>query len=452
MTLSSRTLAAGSKPIRVLPLFLFLLITAFPAVSQATLTLDEAVKRALDNSLNLKRDAIELARREYSANHLWSEIFPAFSLSAGLTFLPSTNLFSEPGFHYNSEALSYNFNFGLSLTLNPSLGASMKIIELAYRTELLNYEEASKQLEIKVIKDFLGIIKNKEYLDYLKESLEIAEQKLAKDSLSRQNGLLSELDFLNSRLNTETARYTLSNATVTYNNSLREFLDLLGMEAGTDIVLLGTLEIAPVVLDPDQLIMEHLVKRPDILSRRQAIERLELTRKVTAYQNRAPTLELGTTWRGGSPASNRKDGFGDPFTDSLSGSLTLRIPVDSWIPGTRQNQAVRNADTEIEKARLDLQNTELQAKTQIRSLIANLRSTWESLEIARLRMEIARRTIEATEEGFNKGTVESRVLDDTRNKLTDAHQQLLQGEFNYQSLLLDLAAALNTDWKTLTRH
>jgi len=126
------------------------------------------------------------------------------------------------------------------------------------------------------------------------------------------------------------------------------------------------------------------------------------------------------------------------------------VPIDSWIPGTRQNQTVRSASAEIEKARLDLENIEIQAKTKIRSLVSNLRNTWASLEIARMRVEIAERTVEAADEGFRSGTIEFLELENYRKDLSDARQRLLQGEYFYQSLLLDLAAALNMDWKTMT--
>ena len=57
----------------------------------------------------------------------------------------------------------------------------------------------------------------------------------------------------------------------------------------------------------------------------------------------------------------------------------------------------------------------------------------------------------ATEEGFAKGTVEFRDLEDIRRELTDVQLRLLQNEYSYQSYLLDLAAALNVDWRTLAR-
>jgi multidrug efflux system outer membrane protein len=420
------------------------------AAETVTLSLDDAVKRALNQSLNLKKNAIDLAEAGYSAGKLWSEIFPGFNLSTGFSFLPTTTLITEPGFSYRNEDLSYTINFGLSLSLNPSFYPSMKRIELAYRSQLLSYESARKQLEIQVVKSFLDLITRKANISYMEETLELAAQKLNSDRIARQNGLLSELTWLNSQLSVETARYNLSNARGTYQNALGEFLAILGMDIDSEIIFDGTLELSQVNYDPEQLILEHLPKRPDIVNQRQTIERLELTKNQTSLSSRSPTLNLSSQWRGG-PAPNA-GGLGAPFQDSVSGNLTLTIPIDSWIPGTRQNQTVRAAGTELEKAKLDLQNTEIQAKTQIRSLISNLQNTWESLEIARLRVDVALRTVEATNQGFRNGTVEFRELEDRRNDLSDARQRLLQGELSYQSLLLDLAAALNVEWKSLSKQ
>jgi len=422
---------------------------ALPTVSAetVTLTIDEAVRRALDQSINLKKGSIDLGLAQYSASNLWSEIFPSFSVSTGLTFLPKTPLFTNPGFNYDQNGLSYSFDVGVSLSLNPSFSASMKRIELAYQAQQLSYDTACKQLEIQVIKNFLSLVTMKENIAYLGESLTLAEQNMQRDDTARKNGLLSELDWLNSRLSVETARYNLIYAQGNYQNALGDFLALLGIDAGTDIDFSGTVEISQVSLDPEQLIQEYLPKRPDIVSQRQTIERLEYTKNVTDLSARSPSLRLATQWQG-TPAAG--GGLGAPFTDNVSGSLTLSIPIDGWIPGSKQNQTIRSANADVDKARLDLQNTETQAKTQIRSLVLNLQSTWQSLEIARLRVDIAQRTVDAAEQGFQSGTVEFQELETLRRDLSSARQQLLQGEYNYQSLILDLATALNVDWKTLT--
>ena len=441
-------------------LFLFLFILLQPLLPQVmaapqnavVLTIEEAVELAVSQSLVLQRSSIDLNQAAYSANNLWSEIFPGFSLSARMNLLPSTNLFTGDGFSYSTNNLSYSITLGASLSLNPSIRSSMDRISLAYSAQLLSWENARNQLEIQVIKSFLSLANRQENIKHLQDRLETALHKLEQDRIARQNGLLSELAWLNSQLSVQTARYNLSTAAGAYQNALGEFLAQLGMDPSIDLILDGTMEIGPLSLNAESLIFEHLPRRPDIVAQRQTIERLELNRNITTLSSRSPSLSLSTTWQGGSLTGRDGGGLGAPFVDSISGNITLSVPIDSWIPGTRQNQNVRAVSAEVEKARLDLQNTETRAKNQIRSLVSNLENTWESIEIARLRLDIAQRTVEATEIGFRNGTAGYQELEDRRNDLSDARQRLLQGELTYQNMLLDLAAALNINWRTLAAN
>jgi outer membrane protein TolC len=202
------------------------------------------------------------------------------------------------------------------------------------------------------------------------------------------------------------------------------------------------IEIVKSEADADQLIKENLARRPDIVSKRQEIERLENAHKQTVLSNKAPSIRLEASW------SSRNF---NPFTDIVGGNATISIPIDPWIPGTGRSQSVLGAKTAIDKARLDLQSAEDDAAAQIRSLAANLRNSWDSIEIARLSMSIAERSHELIQHGFNNGTVESLKLEDARNNLTTARQRLLQSELTYFNMILDISAALNIGWKDLMK-
>jgi outer membrane protein TolC len=403
---------------------------------------ERAVELALERSLNLQKSFIDLNTAGIAANNLWAEVFPDISLSGGVSYrtpLLTGAPFTAGGFGYTASA-------GLSLRLTPSLPQAMKIIDLTYRSRLLNYESARRQLEIQVIKTFFGLLAEKQNLAHLEEIRALAEQQFERNRTAFANGLAGQLAVLQSRLGAETARMNLIRAEAAYNVNLREFLALLGLDQGTGVltavVLEGELEIARIGADPEQLIRDHLGNRPDIVSQRQNIERLELTRRQTVLNSRAPAVSLSAQWSGTGPGTSG-------FTDSLSGSLTLGIPIESWIPGAKGHQAIGAAEAGVEKARLDLKDTENRAMREVRSLTENLKASWEGIEIARLRAEIAERAYELTADGFRNGTVESLALQEARNDMAEARQQVLEGELAYQTMILDLAAALNIDWKTL---
>ncbi|MDR2747686.1 MAG: TolC family protein, partial [Treponema sp.] len=321
------------------------------------------------------------------------------------------------------------------------------LLSLAYRQELLNYEDARRLLEIDIAKEFYTLIMNRENLSQLEETLSLAEKQLEKHRVGRANGMISEAVLLQSRLAVETARYDLSKARADYSVELGAFLNGLGLSSGTPVRLEGEFTIQKMELDPEELIRDCLPRRPDIQRQRQAIEKLEMTERRDAVSSRAPSLDLSFNWGGGSGAGP----INGPFSDNLSGSATLRIPINPWIPGTKESQSLRKTGTEISKARLALKNTEDTAAAEIRSLASNLQNSWESLEIARLREEIARRSYDYSEQGFLSGSVEALTLENSRNSLAEARNQLLLGESNYRKQVLDLARAINADWRQFVR-
>jgi outer membrane protein TolC len=216
------------------------------------------------------------------------------------------------------------------------------------------------------------------------------------------------------------------------------------MDGGEDIEPEGEITIERLEVNPERLIAEYLVKRPDMVSQRQTIERLELTEKQTTLNARSPSLSLSTRWQGSSGTGANAGNF----TDTLSASLSVDIPIAGWISGTSGQsggQSIQSAKANVEKAKLDLKNTENQGRAEIRSLSENLQNSWTSIEIARLQVEVAERTFELSEQGFRNGAMESLTLENARNSLAQAQQQLLEIELSYMNMILDLAAALNID-------
>ncbi|MDR1898814.1 MAG: TolC family protein [Treponema sp.] len=422
--------------------FLMVSLSAFSPGAGAgeplTLTLDEAVTRALDQNLDLKKSLIDLSTAEYASGQLWAELFP--TISAGLGADYSTGLFTGSGFELDRKNGSYSASLGISLNLSAGIPHTMKMIRLAWQTELLNYEDARRRLEIETTKNFYSLLADGENIHFLEESLELARRQFDNNQIAFNNGLMGEMSLLQSRLEVETARFNLSAGRAAYANRMGEFLALLGLEHDRETVLAGKLSVARVDADPDKLIRENLPGRPDIVNLKRTVERLRYTEKRNRLESRAPSIRLETQW--GGAGENAEE-----FADSLRGAISLSIPLDSWIPGTKTARSLRSDGAELEKAELDLKNAGIAAVSQIRSLTANLRNSWESIEIARLRVSVAERTYTLTEEGFRNGTVESMVLADARNNLADARQRLLMSELSYQTMMLDLSAAVNADWK-----
>jgi outer membrane protein len=402
---------------------------------RVTLSLDDALRLGVENSLSLQRSLLDLSSAEYSANRLWAEVFPSISASIGASY-GSRPLFSGSG----SGSVGTSASLGLNLTLNAGIPFAMRNIRLAYQARLLGYEDARNQLELRITRNFYSLIADRDDLGVLTDMLQLAQMQYERDRVAFNYGRIGELTLMQSMFAVENARYTLSRARSAYANGMGDFLVLIGMAQDTDAELEGEIEITRVEIDAERLIGENLLRRPDIVSRRREIERLENAGMQVLYASRAPSLRLDAGWNARSFS---------PFADGVSGGATLSIPIDPWVPGTRSSQSIRNSRIAVEQARLDLQSTETTAAAQIRALAANLHDSWYNIEIARLGLSLAERGYELTEIGFRGGTVDSLRLEDARNNLVGARQRLLQSELLYLFLILDISAALNICWKEL---
>ena len=436
------------KPVIVPFLLCFFLISSFSSVfAQNTgsgfarqLTLDEAVNLALEYNLSLRKTEIDLAASGYSEKNLWSEIFPTISASASVGY--TSPLLSGSGFEINERGRRYSTSFSISLGLNAGIPYAMRSIRLAHQGNILRYEDARNQLSIQVTKMFFARVAEKNNLLLLEEILNLAQRQYTRTQTLFRNGIVGELSLLQSRLAAEDARFNLSSARIAHQNNMAEFLSMIGMSFDENITLSGEVNIVRIEVDAETLIGEYLSLRPDIVSSRQEIERLQNAHTHTVMQSRAPSLNLSMNWNSASTGT-----FFDPFSDTLSATATVNIPIDPWIPGTPRSQTISRASDSIEKARLDIEAAENSARTQIRSLSAMLRNSWDSIQIAKLSLDAAQRSYQLTEHGFLSGTVEALTLEDARNNMANARQRLLQTELSYFNMTLDLSAAINVDWK-----
>ena len=399
------------------------------------MTLDQAVSLALEYDLPLRKIEIDLGASGYSERNLWSLIFPSISANASVGY--SGNLFSSAPARGDS-GLNYNVRLGITFALNAGIPYAMRSIRLAHQGNILRYDDARNQLSIQVTKGFYSLVAEKNNLQLLEEILSLAQRQYTRSQTLYRNGLIGEHSLIQSSLDVENARFNLSTAGITHENNIADFLSMLGMPPDDNVTLSGEINIVRIEADAEMLISEHLPRRPDIVRGMQEIERLQNERMRIIMSDRAPSLSLSAEW--GSSSFN-------PFVDSFSARATLSIPISPWIPGTSSSQTISRASDSIEKARLDLEITETSARTQIRSLSARLRNSWESIRIARLSLEAAQRSYQLTEQGFMNGTVEALTLQNARNNMASSRQNLLRAELSYFNMILDLSAAVNVDWK-----
>jgi outer membrane protein TolC len=331
----------------------------------------------------------------------------------------------------------------LTLNLNAGLPFTMANISLAYKNSLLNYEQARRLLVSQTSKSYFALVAQKDRINVLEAAMRLASEQLERDRIARQSGYVGELDYLSAQVSTERAKLSYNQAVSDYQNALGLFLTALGLDGGRTVVLTGKPEISKLSLDMDALITGKLLQRPDLVAQRNEIQRLKTARTESFLSTKGPQLDLSATW-GASPNNG--------FDDFLGAGVYVRIPVDPWIPRTKGDQTVKQSSAEYQKALLELQDMENNARQEIRSYTDRISTTWTEVEIARLQAGYAQRAFDLAEQAYRRGTMRFLDYETTRNRLIDTQQQQLQSELNYKILVLDLASALNMKEEELMNY
>jgi outer membrane protein TolC len=395
------------------------------------LTLEKAVKLALDADAGIKKNAVELGLAKTDADSLWAQIFPSINLSAGMSYdIPLRYTTPRNGPAYSASA-------GLSLNLNAGLPYAMKKITLAYRQKLLTMEDARRLLALSVAKDFYSLIAREQNLLVAENAKKLAEEQMERDTAAWRNGYKGELEYLQGRLSAEQAALNYQKALAEYRNTLADFCAALGLDGG-GIRLSGAVEIERIVPDPEKLIGEYLPRRPDLAAKRDAVERSQAEEKQKTLSAKAPSLALSANW--GAQAADDFSWEGDA---SVGASVRLSIPLNPWIPRTKENSELKAAAAAVEIARIDFEDAWEKARREIRLLCAGLETAWNETGLSRLQLEIAARGYELSETAYRAGAMSFVDFEIARNKYTEARQGLLAGELAYKLLVLDLASALN---------
>ncbi len=411
-----------------------------PLGAQSVLTVDGAVKTAVEKNLSLQRSSWDLDAKKRQSDNAWGVFLPSTSLGAGLSKSnESTNALGakvDPPWVYSQSA-------GVSLTLAPSVWANLETVKLNYRSGQLTYDLARKSLEKNVRLAYAALLLEKENLKLAEENIQRKEKSLADTKLKFQSGLAPDLDVLSAQVSLETLKPSYQKLQASFQNDLGQLKVLLGLPLDQALVLEGSLETAvEKTLDLSKV-------RTDTVSpsERQAALNIEATKYSLAAQQASswlPTATLGWTY---SPAISLQDGA--KWADS--GALTLRLSysLDSFIPWTTSKEKLTEAEESVRSAESQLQETRTNSALTRQNDLRQIQQAIQSLQTQALNVELAQKTYDLSLEAYKRGTKDLLSLQNTEGDLNQARYDLLAQRYSLISTVLNLEYELDVPFGTL---
>lgn len=424
-----------------------------------TLTVDQAVEYALQNSRDLKSNDIDLAIKERSAKYSWNVFLPDITVSGtaarttdidstlnqmnamqGLAALtggqPVPPIEAEEKYHW---ALVGNINAQLNLSL--AYIYSIRAAKAGYEGGKITWEQSQKQTIMNIKKLFYGLLLQQESLEIQRMSLENARQRAAQAQINFNNGRIPQLQFFNAQVTYENQRPEVETAERSFNQQLDTFAFLIGMPVGTKIELSGSIEPEYVNVTTEELLEKYGEKNLDLRALQNNIDILNMNLKALNLSSYTPALVLSYGYQ---PTGTWWSGDLD-FADQGSLSITLAFNITNMLPWSANRQQAQDLKDNISKLNLTMETLTENQKVQVRKAVDTLNQAREQIDSMGRTVELAQRSYDMSVSSFNNGRMELLDVRDAQTQLNQAMLGQLNQKFNYISALMDLEYELNSD-------
>ncbi len=419
-----------------------LLVGVSTNAQELQLTLDEAVKIALDDNPTIQVADLEIERYDY-----------VMAETKGM-FLPSLSIDSYYNYSVIAQQMSKSMQISADGTSTVSAAANLSIPLYApaiSRTLSLNKTQMAAAVETargskitlaaEVKKAYYNTLLAEQSLEVLEESSAISKKNVEDTQVMFNNGLIAEYDLLTAQV-----QYSNLQPTIVQTRNSIEIAKLLlkmylSLPAETQISLSGSLdEMREVVFQGTDALSTDISENSDLrtleFQQQLLADQLRLTNSA-----RLPTLALygSATYYGAESAVIGLSETGGFVSNGVEyyGQMPINVGISLSIP-------IFSGNTNINKAksiRNQMKQLELQKLYVEQSKIVELKSAINNLFAARERMFSEEATVEQAAKAYSISKTRYDAGVGTMLELNSAQLSQTQSELNYSQAIYDYLSA-----------
>lgn len=402
------------------------------------LTLEQSVKTALENNLNLKRAEMNLISSEANLLESKGQMLPSFSMGAssgfrwGRSINPVTNDFESR----RIGNVNISGNSSLPIYSGGRVQNSIKQSRLNVEVNRLNVEKSRNDITLNTINLFINVAFSMEQLNIAQSQLKTSTEQLARTKSLVKAGALpkadqldleaqsatNELEVINAQNNLRIAKLNLSQALqLPFNDNFGIVIPEVGVE-GLEIGTVGVAEVYSIAEG----------RLPEIQAAALAVKSAEYGVKI-AKGSFAPSLSLSANVFSNyvdQSAFMTPDPLLQQFENNLSQSanIGLNIPVFSNFRNKASLQRAR-----VQKRLSEIQ--EIEAKNLLRqdieSAYTSAYAAEQSYKSSMIRVEALGEAFRMAKQRFEVGAINAVDFQVAQNNLFNAEADLVTAKYQY---------------------
>lgn len=404
---------------------------------QQQISLQEAIKQALQNKAEAKKASLEIKRAELKIDEARAGALPQISANAGLTYNP---IIQESLLEFGGERIRAQLGQPWSsqavVTLNQALFdqrvfTGLKAAKSTREFYVLNSELTNEQIIENVATAYYQVFVQEENLKTVDASYANTEKVRNVIKSLVDNGLAKsiDLDRTNVQLtNIKANRQQLINAVELSKNSLKFYM---GIPIEKDIIL------EEKSIEPNTGLLESSVNienrvQMKVLNKNR--ELLEYNKKATeAYLYPTVGLQANYGWAGMGKRFPLTNGLnnGVLWSDYSAVGLNINIPI---FTGGATKSKIEQTQIDILSLDQDIENTKLSLDLEYKNAVTNMENAIITIQSMKDNVGLAEKVQQNTQSNYQYGLATLTEVLDTENALTQAKQ-------NYANALLDYKQA-----------
>ena len=401
-------------------------------------TLQACIDYALKQNISIQQNRLSAVSSQIDVASAKADFLPNISASVSQRIVNRPNssnntMISGDLITTSTSKTSYNGSYGVDLNwtlFNGSRLNTLKQQQLSAESASLDVAESENTIIENITKMYIQILYSAEAIKINESTLETSRANFERSKQLFEAGSISKADLaqLESQVSQDNYSLVTSQANLqNYKLQLKQLLEL-GGEEEMNLYLpeVGDDDVLTPLPSRTDVYNAALAMRPEIQAGKIDIDASDVAIKV-ARAGYLPTLSLsagiGTSNANGSDFTFREQ-VKNNWNNSLG--LTLSIPIYDK----------RSTKSQIQKAKIQKRNSELQLQDKQKTLYSNIENLWldansaqQQYIAAKEQVKSAQTSFDLVQEQFNLGMKNTVELLTEQNNLLSAQQQQLQAKY-----------------------
>jgi outer membrane protein len=427
------------KTLRIAALCALALLALAPAARAAeTLTMEQAVLRALEQNPSMQAVRAELMGAEYGRKAALGSFGP--SLTTGYSFTSRDHRRPK-----RSLATSEKDLFAWSFNAHEDLFTGFRLLSTYEKAALTkdSAEAGVRKAELSLIQsvqqNFLALLKSRANVASGEDSVARLKEQLKVTQAFYDVGLKPRLDVLQAESDLASAEDTLLQAKNSVATQIARLNTLLNMPLEAEVEYVGQLEYLPFTLGIDDALTSAMKNRPDLDIAEKSVEIARKNKKIT---DSAFYPSLGADYDQ-TRQGNGMDINGSPLmkTEWSEWSVSLSASWKFFEWGKTLNESKQAAQT-ITQMEAERQNTVQEATYEVKANHLKIGEAAERIKVTRVALDHAKEAYRMAVARYQAQVGTNSDVLDSQYQLTRAEADLTQAKADYQLALANLYVSI----------